>query len=211
MSLFKHRIKYTIPERLDPTEARERRLTALLERERRFSEVANFQTTLQRIQSERSPVKQSKITKEILSEAVTRADKSSLYGVKQTRQKEALIASALSRFTERDFGDAQKRNEYRLLRQAHEQIRSKSRPSGTDNRQFNPTGKTANTIYGTAARLAGVGTKLVTGWTPMFLNPASVFPCVQRRVQREVMFATKHAGKGYHTRKRRTWSSGVPC
>lgn len=124
--------------------------------------------------------------------------------------KAALIAAALKGFTERDFADPEKRAAYRALR-AKQGGQQNVKPSGSDRRQFNPTGKEfAATRYGTIARLnpwVQTAAQAAIG----FARPWSVIPCVQRSVRREVMFATGKAGKGYHTPKRRNWASGVPC
>jgi len=207
MSLFKHKIKYTIPERLTPAEARERRLTALLERAQRFSQVPNFQAKLQQIQAERSPG--SKITKSILTEDLVPSSKK--HDRKTIGHKAALIAAALKQFTERDFADPEMRKAYRDLRSIQMGGRQKVSPSGGNKSYYNPAGKDyASTIYGTAARL-GQWTALGAEAARMFLNPGTVIPCIQRSVRREVMFATKKAGRGYRVKHRRSWSTGVPC
>lgn len=197
MSLFKHRHKYITPERLTPDEARERRLTALLEREQRFLEVQNFATTLERVRRDRSPENiknRSTVTSGILNDR------------QMSGHKAALIAAALRTYTERDFQDAAKRQEYRRLRTAQQELEN-VRAHASDRRRFNPTGKnTASTIFGTAARLVGWNAVI-----PRFEFPAVTLPCIQRHAQREVMFAKGYAGRGYHTRKRRNWASGVPC
>lgn len=205
MSLFnKYRpIGYKLkePERITPSEARERRLAALLEREQRFETVPNFNAVRQKLQVERSRV----ITKNILNDD------------NKYRQKAASIAAALATFTERDFSDPQKRADYRDLRNAqlaHENAklsgggRRKVNPTGVDQRSFNPSGPHPSTVTGTAARFA---TRLYSGFAPGFHMATHVVPCIQRHAQREVMFAKGYAGRGYHTRKRRTYSSGVPC
>lgn len=206
MGLFsKYRPQYKIPERISPEDARERRLTALLERERRFAELPNFQVKLEET---RRKAALSRVTENILNEN-TRSD---VKGGKRTRPKAASIAAALSLFTEKDFADPQRRAAYRKLRNLQGGQQNVT-PSGGDKRRFNPTGKDyASTIYGTLARLSGVPHALHSAqWQAKFLNPSKVIPCIQRTVRREVMFARRHAGRGYHTPKRRTWASGVPC
>lgn len=208
----KNKIIYTLPERLSPEEARERRLTALLEKERRFLDVPNFSEVQGRLagRARVAPGVATERYREALKNSQSVAQR--IVNEPQVRvQKAASIAAALKKFRESDFADEASRKMYRRLRQA-QQDQQNVRPSGSDKRRYDPTGRDwSATTYGTAARVAGVGHRLLTGWTPMFLNPAQVFPCIQRKVQREVMFATKKAGRGYHTRKRRTWSSGVPC
>lgn len=206
MGLFsKYRPNYLNPERFSPEEARERRLTAMLERERRFSELPNFQVKLDEV---RRKAALSRVTKNILNEDAERLVKVR----KQSGPKAASIAAALKMFTERDFADPQLRSAYRELRR-RQGGQQNVVPSGSDKRRYNPTGKDfASTIYGTLARLSGVPHALHSArWQAQFLNPTKVIPCIQRTVRKEVMFAKKHAGKGYRTPKRRTWASGVPC
>lgn len=206
MSLFsKYRprgYKFKEPERITLSEARERRLTALLEREPRFQAVPNFEAKQKELQASRSRVTTTTIVND---------DKTS-------RQKAASIAAALSIFQESDFVDPAKRARYRDLRRAQEALRyeiksgggrRKVNPTGYDQRSFNPTGKeTASTRSGTAARIASA---LKATFVPSFKMPTTVIPCLQRHAQREVMFAKGHAGRGYKTKKRRNWASGVPC
>lgn len=211
MSLFRKKYTYTMPERLSPAEARERRLTALLEREQRFMQVPNFPEKIQAARSQAQKERVNTLAKAIVNEPQIRV------------QKAASIAAALNRFTERDFANPKARADYRKLRAAQEALRAAAQlsekgrrlqnvpPSGGNKSYFNPTGKEfASTIYGTAARL-GVRLNMFEDWVPVFKGINSVLPCIQRTSRREVMFAKGYAGRGYHTRKRRTWSSGVPC
>lgn len=190
----KYRPQYKQPERFTPAEARERRLAALLERESRFQQVPNFQS---KIEATRSLA--AKERAQFISGVSPVNDR-------QARgHKAASIAAALASFKEADFADAAKRKQYRLLRQA--QLGPQNvRPTGTDRRQFNPTGLDAYTKYGTPAKSAVFAFRL-----PNVENPLSVFPCIQRSVRRQVMFALGFGGRGYKKPKRRTSTSGIPC
>lgn len=204
----KGRFHYPEPERLNPTEARTRRLDNLLERERRYQDVPNFTFVQERLRA----AGLSRVAKNIVNEDT----RSVVKGRRLTGPKAASIAAALATFKERDFQDPAKRKLYRALRRA-QQVPEVVAPSGSDKRRFNPSGKDhASTIYGTAARLTGVRHMLghslnANSWVPSFLMPQHVVPCVERMVRREVMFAKKKAGVGYRTKKRRTWQSGIPC
>lgn len=208
MSLFKNKIKYKTPERLTPSEARERRLTGMLEREQRFAQVPNFSNSLEALRSQAQKEKQfSALTSKIVNERSSRV------------QKAASIAAALNTFQERDFANPEARAAYRNLRAAAAALQQKNGssqkvpPSGGNKSYYNPAGKDyANTIYGTAARITG-WTQVVgkNNWQPRFARPSAVLPCIQRLVRREVMFAQRHAGKGYRVKHRRNWSSGIPC
>lgn len=189
--------KFFEPERFTTAEANLRRTQAmLLEHERAWK----------RFEQGLSPATLKKANN-ALAKAIVNEPKSRV-------QKAASIAAALKGFTERDFADPQKRAAYRELR-SKQGGQQKVTPSGADKRQFNPTGKDfASTIYGTTARLTGwtnVAAGARSAWSPMFVTPGQVVPCVQRSVRRQVMFAKRFAGVGYHSKKRRTWASEVPC
>lgn len=179
-------------------------------------------TTLERERDDRprsSPQARSLTVREFLETAARLDEARNAGGPKAglTPAAALVLKKRLAEFRETDFGDPVKREAYRALRKMQENAArgrsTKSQPTGSDKRRFDPSGKDyAVTKYGTLARLyTNNSATFSKGWLPVFLNPAKVIPCIQRSVQREVMFATKKAGKGYHTRKRRTWSSGVPC
>lgn len=196
----KYRPLYLEPERLTPAEARARRFSNLLERERRFADLPNFAVKLSELQSKAA---RSRVAKNIVQDA-DRLVKDR----KRSGPKAASIAAALNN-TQWDFSQKSDREKYRALRRAQNSLRETSKPSGSDKRRFDPTGKDhASTIYGTTARLASF---LKPGFSPGFVAPLTTIPCIQRLVRREVMFAKGKARRGYHTRKRRTWSSGIPC
>lgn len=204
----KYRSHYLSPERLASSEIRERRLTALLEREQRFVEVPNFSRKLEALRSTEADALYRGIKK------VTDVPDRRFVNDRQTSgHKAASIAAALSRFKESDFADAEKRKNYRRLRAAQEAIRQNVRPTGSDKRRYDPTGKDgASTVYGTMAHVQNVRRALnMYSWVPAFVNPAKALPCIERAVRREVMFALGHAGRGYHTAKKRNANSGVPC
>lgn len=124
------------------------------------------------------------------------------------------IQRRLGSFREADFSNPQARAAYRFLRaqqELYERQRSekKVQPAAGNKSYYNPAGKDfASNKYGGIARL---GAFVQAGFVPHFLNPSSALPCIARVVRREVMFATKKAGKGYKVRHRRNWSSGIPC
>ena len=85
MSLFKHyRHLYKEPQRFTPAEARLNRLTAMLERERRFLEVPNFPELLNNLSGANSK-KVFANTRRVVNDQ------------KVSGHKAALIAAALSR------------------------------------------------------------------------------------------------------------------
>lgn len=193
----KYRPYYKLPERVSPEIARERRLTALLERDRRMVDVPNFADTLSRVQN-----------KNLNSLSVPNGP---LNDRRRPGQKAASIAAAkaaLLKVPDKDWTAAHN-EQWKAIRHAESAIRAaQSQPSGGDNRRFNPTGKGAATIYGTRARL-NVRSKL--NWLPVFAHPPSVLPCIQRWVRREVLFATGKGGRGYRSPHRRNSNSGIPC
>lgn len=219
MGLFsKYRPHYTEPERYSPEVARERRLSALLEKERRFLDVPNFPRKLE----------EQKLKVDALSRAnnaINALNKIKNNDAQARRQKAGMLTAAMDALRPKitsagiSFENEPHRAAYvqlqERLKQHYAQEKAlrdarKSSPSGANKSYYNPTGKDfASTIYG---QIAGLHNKdLNAGWVQVFKNPSQVVPCIERHVRRSVMFAKGHAGKGWHTKKRRTWSSGVPC
>lgn len=202
MGIFGSRYYYPTPERYTLSVAREKRLNAMLAQDRRFADIANFNNRKAAL------FQANKLNNALLPKAVN--------DQKAFGHKAALIAAALSQFSEKDLSDPAKRTQYRTLRQQQVMFRelasregqAKVTPTGGDKRRYNPTGKLfAATTSGNIARLVSPRNT----WVRVFKNPGSVIPCIQRSVRREVMFAKKFAGKGYKVRHRRSWSTGVPC
>lgn len=187
MSKFaKYRKFYKEPERYTLDITRERRLASTLERERKQVEALSL------------------AQRERFKPAWKVDEDRSLVGPKESMT----LSARLAMFKESDFADPAKRLEYRRLRAAQEQQRAK--PAGADRRQYTPypTVDFASTVFGTAARFGAV---LGRHALPRFRFASAVIPCIERLVRREVLFAKGKGGRGYHTRKRRSWSSGVPC
>lgn len=185
--------KYPEPERYPPEIARERRLQGALAKE------YEGQRTVEALSQARK--KTVNLSRMIVNDREANG------------RKAASIAAALAQFSERDFADPAKRVAYRALRARQEGLRN-VQAAAVDKRQYNPTGQDGlvSTIYGTLARMGAVHARGPNvGWLPNVHIPTSVVPCIQRAVRREVMFALGLAGRGYHKKKRRTESSGVPC
>ncbi|UDN67830.1 hypothetical protein [robinz microvirus RP_142] len=131
------------------------------------------------------------------------------------------IATALSRFSEADFSNLEKRQAYRDLRALQNAILSetkaksskttsgegqrKSTAAGADRRYYNPSDPLnwGSTTYGTAAKV-GVGTSAGL----RYRHSTSVVPCIDRATRRAVMFALGLGGVGYKTKK---GPRGIPC
>lgn len=132
-------------------------------------------------------------------------------------------------FTEADLRDPNKRKLYRQLRNI--ELASSARgsgpyasqtkadwrtfvpggspakvstPSGANKKFFDPTGKDyAVTTSGNLARLrARLLGRFKSHTMPGYRLVKKVVPCVQTHQRREVMFAKKHAGKGYKVKHR---------
>jgi len=201
MSQFsKYRQFYSIPERISNEDARANRLAAVLLKERQAA--ADYDAL-----SQVAIKNQSILGRRPFEDPKVKGPKAVL-----------TTAALLDQFKEQDFANPVARAAYRSLRASENAHRARSSqkvpPSAADKRQYNPTGKDfASTIYGTIAR--------ITNWTNVgdsgahfqrgFQHASQVIPCVQRDVRRQVMFAKNKAGHGYHTKKSRTWASGVPC
>lgn len=210
MGYFKqYRPFYRIPERVSPEIARERRLAALLEREPRYSQVPNFERKLGELRQAEP------LSRDASKKDTKNVSNVNVKGGQTSRPKAGSMPAAASipyrSFTEAMFADPEKRAAYRAWRRSGGS--AKTTPTGADKRQYNPTGKDgASTIYGTNARTSGVRQALNSlGFNPRFIHANQVVPCIQRAVRQEVMFALGHAGRGYHTKKRRNANSGVPC
>lgn len=193
------------PERRSPSSiARSQRLTQLLEHDPRFAEVPNFAAKLRDLSP--APLK--------IDIALSKFDNNK--GLKQSHRK-ALIAAALSGFSEKDFGDPAKRAAYRELRRMQLKSREytsrggRQNVSGGDKRFYHPGGRSSPVNrYGVFAEIMQ-NPVMSSSWIQVFKNPSSVIPCIQRRERREVMFAKGKAGRGYGGKRRRTWSSLIPC
>lgn len=200
MGLFsQYRRFYTEPERISPEIARLNRISAALDKERELQDRYRLSPVTSKIVGNR---------RRLVEDALVE------------RPKAASIAAALGAFKERDFADPANRLIYRQLRSRQlalenqrQQARQKVKAAASDRRQFNFEGKGfASTLFGTKARVGGVVNPLRgSSWLPSFINPSSVVPCIERMVRREVLFAKGKGGRGYHSPKRRTWASGVPC
>lgn len=86
-------------------------------------------------------------------------------------------------------------------------------PRAEDNRRTSPVQRSDRRASSVTGALARIQNNRLEGsqWLPVFGNPASALPCVDRRVKREVMFAKKKAGRAYRTRKRRSPYSSYRC
>lgn len=186
------------------TVARSERLTKLLEHDPRYLEVPNFAAKLRDLSP--APLK--------IDIALSKLDNNK--GLKQSHRK-ALIAAALSGFHEKDFADPTKRANYRKLREMQLKSREftsrggRQNVSGGDRRFYHPNRRrSAVNRYGVFAELMQ-NPVMSSSWIQVFKNPGSVIPCIQRRERREVLFAKGKGGRGYGGKRRRSWSSLIPC
>lgn len=103
----------------------------------------------------------------------------------------------------------------RLRKQGATVVRSTAaKASAGDRRQFNfsssPTAVNARTVFGTEAFVKFVPVTARAA-AAHFLSPAMVIPCIQREVRREVMFASRKAGRGYRVPHHRGPHSDIGC
>lgn len=206
MSLFSgyrpKNYKFFEPERLAPSEISQRRIARFLD----DAEKAWMRSmAVSGQQKDRLSV-----TKGIINDRDSSGQKARL-------MRAALAERAFthpSQFRESDFADPVLRERYRDLRRS-KGGQQKVEPAGSDMRRFNPTGRDyAATTTGNLARLSGwtnIRAGLADTWKPVFRSPSMVIPCIQRDIKRQVMFAKGFARKGYHSKKRRSWASEVPC
>lgn len=87
-------------------------------------------------------------------------------------------------------------------------VQEKPKPSQADRRFYRPDHAYVASKYGYAARVE-VGDRKAA--KHIFAHPELSYPCIQRSIRREVMFANKSAGKGYRRKKRWTHISEIEC
>lgn len=205
MGLFSHyRYLYKEPERLTPDEARERRVTAVLERERERLKVERVPLSL----ANKSYVNQLKEF-EVKFGAELEARRARMDAINRTNVSSYPKSGALKAARSRLLQLEQRRNA--LLQAAAAERRQNSfKPSGGDRRLWTPYLLNPRSVFGTEAfvkhgtRVRGVERKL-------FKSPGLALPCVERMVRREVMFARGHGGKGHRVRHRFNPLSLIGC
>lgn len=197
---YKH-IEFRLPERLTPDEIRRRRLAAVLERHQkeleartdRLSPANNFHLQkLKEFQRKFQPeleARKREINRLYKSDPSvrTRALKVAMFGYfqLQTRQSELLKRAASEKRRNALFGQA----------------------IGANRNYFHPSSwRNPRAIYGTEAKVT-----VNASSRKMFRRPEMAFPCVQRLIRKQVMFAFGYAGKGYRTRKRFGPFSEIGC
>lgn len=199
-------VTYKDPERLDPTEARQRRLFAELARQRRALEVQPARLSPgNKFHLNQLKEFQSKFGAEL--EARRRRVE---HLQKQSRRNPSfggrLLKAAISEFLQLH------QKQSILLQRAKDERRNASyQPVGADRRMFNfdPANAFPRTPFGTHAWTRLEGADAVTA--RVFRNPALALPCIQRAVRKEVMFAKRQAGKGHKGRRRRSVFSTIWC
>lgn len=194
MGLFsQYRYLYKEPERLSPEEARQRRLTSVLERERERLRVENVRL---------SPANVSHINRlkefQVKFGAELEARRARMLEVKRSNVNSYPKSSALRAARSR-LSQLEQRQSALLQAAAAERRRKSMFASAFDRRlfQFDPFAKfSGRTVFGTDAWMKHrVDRKGVA--RRVFRSPAISLPCIDRMIRREVMFANKHAGRAY--------------
>lgn len=205
MGLFsQYRPLYKLPERLTPDEARERRLTAVLERERERLKVENVSLSpANKFYSNQLKEFQRKFGAELEARRA-RMDELNRSNV-SSYPKSGALKTARSRLLQLE------QRQRTLLQAAASEKRANSfKPSGGDRRYWSPYIFNPRTVFGTEAFVKhrtnrkGVERKL-------FKSPGIALPCVERMVRREVMFARGHGGRGHRVRHRFNPLSLIGC
>lgn len=196
MGLYQRgRYRYTIPERLSPEEARQRRTVAALEKARKELEDRPARLSPANVAHlERVKDFQRKIQVEL---DARRAELKKEY--RNPARKKAAISGL--------FQLQAKANEnLQRLRRTQSAIRREA--SAADRRYFNPAGILYNprNIFGSEAR-----TFVGSNGRRKFVHKTSAIPCIDRAMRREVMFALGHAGKGHRVPHRFNPMSLIGC
>lgn len=205
MSLFNNKYKYKEPERLTPSETRERRLFSELERQRRLLEA--------------KPAPLSQVNKSYLSqlkefqlkfgaELEARRKRVSELAIQQKRNPSSMRSLALKAAISRYF-QLHQRQLLLMQRAAQRKRASELQKSFVDRRLFSfDVPGDPRTIFNTKAWMHRIGTK---SSRRMFKNPTIAIPCIQRAVRREVMFANRKAGVGYRKKHKFNPLSMIGC
>lgn len=193
-------INYRLPERFSPEEARTRRLTHLLERERKaleveplrlspankfhYQQLRNFELKFKsELEARARVIKRTRLNDPNLK---SRANKAAMLRLFQLQQERAVLLQRAA---------SEKRRNY-LFSSAIAANRS----------FFHPFGANPRTVYGTEAKTVVSPTA-----RRMFQNPLKAFPCIQRIVRKEVMFAKGHGGRAHRGRRRFNPLSAIGC
>jgi hypothetical protein len=198
MGIFRNKYIYTLPERLSPEEARQRRFKALLEKERKALEVEPARlSSANKFHLQKLKEFESKFSAEIEARRV-RLQKSSV--LKSNPEHPA---------NSRLFQLLQWRSTLQQRAAAERRARVFQTSVG-DRRFYNPNKNDfiPKTRFGTNAWLKATVDEVARR---MFHNPTAALPCIQRTVRREVMFARGHGGRGHKVPHRRNPLSDIWC
>lgn len=203
MGIFQGKYTYKIPERLTPSEIRQRRL---------FSDFQRMRKELEDQPSRLSPANKTHVTRLKEFEAKFGAEiESRRARVEQAAKRDPSIVrsrtyqAALSKLLQ-----LQQRRSALLQRAAAERrTQARNKATAVDRRLYNPTkSQSPRTIYGTEAWVKQSADAVTRR---LFVNPFLAIPCVQRAVRREVIFAKGHGGKGHKGKRRFSVLSHIGC
>lgn len=196
---------YLEPERLTVDQARQRRVLSELSKQRKALEADSLRLSpANKFHLNRLKDFESKFSGELEARArhvdrlrkrladdpdnrsVVRAHRVAMFGLFQLRQRRSAL----------------------LQRAASEKRRNALRgASMSANRNFfSPYLLNPRTVHGTEARVVTSATS-----RRMFHNPLLAFPCVQRLVRKEVLFARGHGGRGHRGKRRFNPLSHIGC
>lgn len=205
MGIFGNKYTYKITERLTPSEARERRLVSLLQKERQALEVRVAPL---------SPANKFHLNKlkefenKFGAELEARRKRAlELQSLERSEYEAARNKRAISRLFQ-----LQQRRAALLQNAAAERRANSVKKSFVDRRFYDPTrddrSPRPKTVFGT------------TSWLKVSLgpvarrqhrNPTISLPCIDRLVRREVMFAHRHAGHGHRGKRKFNPLSLIGC
>lgn len=194
LSKFGYHVTYKEPERLTADEARQRRFFSELTRQRkalegraeRLSQANQFHLKkLKEFESKFQSVLEAR-AREVRFAKTERAKKFAMLGLFQLKQQRAALLQR---------ADAERRRNY-----------SRSQAAAANRNYYSPYLLNPRSVSGTEAR-----TYVSATARRLFKNPLSAFPCIQRVVRREVIFAKGHGHKGHRGRRRFNPLSNIGC
>jgi hypothetical protein len=194
--------RYNEPERLDPQEARLKRITSELDR----------LSVLERDPFHLSPafvIQKSNLKDRIASISIELdvrrravADAEKKHRDEQSSRSARLLKAAIARFSNAQGLQKQARARYDAERR---RVLLAQATAGASRLIF-PTNP--RNLYGGEAKTR---TRTGAARKQQFTHPSKSVPCIERIIRKQVLFARGHGGKGHHTKKRFSVWSMIGC
>lgn len=191
---------YKEPERFTPAEARERRLTAALEKHQKALEARTAPLSpANKVHLQRLKEFQSKFASEF---EARRREVERLKKAEPSMENSRRLSAAISGYFQL------KKKQTQLLERVSQTRRATSFQAIAADRRFFQFDDSFNprNIFGNIAK-----TSLDAVSRRQFSSPLLTVPCIQRAIRKEVMFAKGHGGKGHKGTRRYNPMSAIGC